>query len=109
MLFGFCQAAAALAYLGAALVAFATDGWPRDAFVLVVAAMGIALCVCYVVLTRGGSPREVTWGVDSAPAAPDVEDQRALRCSRMAYEHGLTRREEEVLALLAQGWSAAQS
>ncbi len=110
MLFGFSQAAGALAYLGAALVAFETPTWPHDAFVLVVAAMGLALCVCYVVLTRGNS-REVTWGVeeDASAATPlDATDQLALRCSRMAYEHGLTRREEEVLALLAQDKTAAQ-
>lgn len=110
MLFGFCQAAASLAYLGAALVAFATPNWPHDAFVLVVACMGVALSVCYVVLTRGET-HEVTWGVeqDAAPSpALDAGDRLALKCSRLAYEHGLTRREEEVLALLAQGWSAAR-
>lgn len=110
MLFGFSQAAGTLANLGAALAAFGTPAWSRDAFVLVVAAMGMALCVCYVALTRG-NPREVTWGVEErsfARTAPDAGDQLALRCSRMAYEHGLTRREEEVLALLAQDKTAAQ-
>ena len=110
MLFGFSQAAGTLANLGAALAAFGTPAWSRDAFVLVVAAMGMALCVCYVVLTRG-NPREVTWGVEEngpTRAALDPGDQLALRCSRIAYEHGLTRREEEVLALLAQDKTAAQ-
>lgn len=110
MLFGFSQAAGALAYLGGALVAFETPGWPRDAFVLTVGAMGMALCICYVALTRGNA-REVTWGVEEggSPGTPlDATDRLALRCSRMAYEHGLTRREEEVLALLAQDKTAAQ-
>lgn len=110
MLFGFSQAAGALAYLGAALVAFETPRWSHDAFVLVVAAMGLALCVSYVALTRGGA-REVTWGVEENSRVRvelDAGDQWALRCSRMAYEHGLTRREEEVMALLAQNKTAAQ-
>lgn len=110
MLFGFSQAAGVLASLVAALTAFEAVNWPRDAFVLVVGAMGLALCVCYVVLTRGDS-REVTWGAQedtSGSYASNTGDQLALRCSQMAYEHGLTRREEEVLALLAQDKTAAQ-
>lgn len=109
MLFGFSQAAGTLAYLGAALVAFETPGWQRDTFVLVVATMGLALCICYVTLTRG-NPREVTWGVEETGTAGNPltdSDQLALRCARVAYRHGLTRREEEVLALLAQNKTAA--
>ena len=110
MLFGFSQAAGALANLGAALVAFETPRWTHDAFVLVVAAMGLALCVSFVALTCGGA-REVTWGVgenDRVRAELDAGDRWALRCSRMAHEHGLTLREDEVMALLAQDKTAAQ-
>ena len=91
-------------------MAFETPRWTHDAFVLVVAAMGLALCVSFVALTCGGA-REVTWGVgenDRVRAELDAGDRWALRCSRMAHEHGLTLREEEVMALLAQDKTAAQ-
>ncbi|MBR2836152.1 MAG: helix-turn-helix transcriptional regulator [Coriobacteriales bacterium] len=119
-LFGFAQAAASLASLTGALLAFRA-GLEGDSFTLAVAAMGLALCICYVILTRK-QEGEIVWGVDPSlgedtallEAAHDQQGDAETpehlfeRCSRIAYEYGLTRREEEVLVLLAQGQTAKQ-
>ncbi len=140
-LFGLAKAAGSMALLAGALLAFKGSPWDRDPLVLLVAAMALAVCVCFVALSwrRDG---EITWGVERGgaeagkaagigtvagmtgagasrtsgasggavawPGAPSASQLLTLACSQAAYEYGLTRREEEVLALLAQDMTAQQ-
>ena len=114
-LFGLAKAAGSMALLTGAMLAFRGSPWGHDSFVLLVAAMALAVCVCFIALSwkRDG---EITWGVIqqseatrlSGGDAPSEAQQLSLACSLVAYEYGLTRREEEVLALLARGSTAQQ-
>ena len=115
-LFGLAKAAGSLASLAGAMLAFAGGPWEHDEFVLLIAGMALALTVCYVALSWH-HPGEITWGAADAASA----DRTASRadepgktvdirqaCSQIAFDCGLTRREEEVLVLLAQGMTAQQ-
>ncbi len=116
-LFGYTKAAGSLAALAGGALADAVGGMDANGRVLAVAGTALALTVCYVTLTRNREA-EITWGVVRNPAHGNTgqgTDGKAARlerlharCSRAAYEFGLTRREEQVLTLLAQGRSAAQ-
>ena len=116
-LFGLAKAAGSLAALAGAMLAFTAGPWEGDSLVLLVAAMALALTACYIVLSWR-EPGEITWGAGEAdrpdtPAKPEAlrpSDIASLRqaCSGLAYDYGLTRREEEVLILLAQGMTAQQ-
>ncbi len=114
-LFGLAKAAGSAAALAGALLAFSCDDWGAGAFTLLVAGIALVLCASYVSLTWRPTG-EITWGAQPAAEVrgaraevPDAARAELLaRCSRAAYEYGLTRREEEVLALLAQGMTAQQ-
>lgn len=118
MLFGFARAAGVAAgYLGGR-AAMASGAWGQDALVLVLAALGVGLAVCYIALT-GLPGGERTWGVPASEAeadgpaglgagAGDPAARVRAACARLAYDYGLTRREEQVLGLIARGYTAAQ-
>lgn len=118
-LFGYTKAAGSLASLAGGALASTVEGAVWNSRVLAVAGTALALSVCYVALTRNRG-LEITWGVDPDPGqnsdgiahkGADSEETRRehllSRCSRVAYERGLTRREEQVLVLLAQDKSMA--
>lgn len=114
MLFGFARAAGAAARFLGGRAALASRAWGADLLVLVLAALGVGIAVSYIAMTRlPGDER--TWGVPAAAggkARDEAEEDPAARiraaCARLAYDYGLTRREEQVLGLIARGFTAAQ-
>ena len=115
MLFGFTEAAGSLASLAGAVVAMNVDGMGTNAATAATAATIFVLSLCYVVFARR-QDGEITWGLAEAPGAesarpleqPDEHELLRTRCSHVAYQYGLTRREEEVLFLLAQDKPTAE-
>lgn len=115
MLFGCAKAASALASLGGGMAAFYAVTLDRGMFMLLLGLIGTGLAVCYVVLTKA-PPSEATWGIapvdegSIAIAEGMAGGERDLwsACAHLAYQYGLTRREEQVLALVARGYTASQ-
>ncbi len=110
VLFGFAKAAECLAYiLGRGLInAAPPEG--GDSFALVVIVLAVLLTIGFVVLVRnrGNDP---AWGVGFNPALSERTDAAQSidhRCAALSREAGLTRREEEVLGLLARDLPASE-
>lgn len=113
ILFGFAKAAdGAASLLGSALVWGATMG--DNTFALMVTGLAIFLSVSFVLLAQGRGD-DPAWGIGLAPALqgegagamPDSSRGIETRCAVIARECGLTRREEEVLCLLARDLPAS--
>ena len=90
-----------------------TAGLEGDAFALAVAGLACFLAVSFVVLAEGRG-NDPAWGIGLAPdtfgpqGMGEVGEHAIdLRCAALAREFGLTRREEEVLCLLARDHPAA--
>ena len=105
-LFGFAQAAINLGSLLYEVLADTVDLSALDQTGLTVAVGAVVLAfACLYILVPGGDMAE-SWGIrstaggEAASAPPDTLEDR---CSRLARQYGLTRREEEILVLLAKG------
>ena len=110
LLFGFSNAASNVGNLVGTGLAYGLGIWPANGAVLAVAAVALVLTACFVAMS-GDRGSDVTWGVGLARGGRPVESPEALlaaRCACLSREYGLTRREEEVLGLLAQDRSAAE-
>lgn len=112
-LFGFAQAAVSLgSTLSGALVS-RVDFVAADPALLTLT-VGCVIMVFVTLYAAFSGPRafDDSWGVTRAAdeGAADTGDEALLaeRCARLARRCGLTRREEEVLALLAQDMSFAE-
>ncbi len=115
MLFGCAKAASALASLCGGFVASYARVLDGGTLTLLLGLVGTGFAACYVVFTKTPSS-EATWGI----AVADVEAANAIEekpgeeesvwsaCAHLAYRYGLTRREEQVLALVARGYTASQ-
>lgn len=110
LLFGFSKAAEGLAYpLGKLLVSNAerADG---DGFALLVIVLAMLLSLGFIALMRGRE-ESPSWGVGfdiSNPRRYGQQPTLEQHCAAVSREAGLTRREEEVLLLLALDRSASQ-
>lgn len=115
MLFGCAKAASALASLGGGMAASYAATLNQDMFTLLLGLIGTGLALCYVALTKAPSS-EATWGIapvdggSVVAADTPVGEERDLwsACAHLAYQYGLTRREEQVLVLVARGYTASQ-
>lgn len=113
MLFGFAGAASDLASLGGGLTSSYAATLDAGGSMLLLACVGTGLAVCYVAFANSEVP-EATWGISAEKAGladqPERDEGEALRarCSAIAYQYGLTRREEQVIGLVARGYTAAQ-
>ena len=79
---------------------------------LLLALVGTGLAACYVFFSNAAAS-EQAWGIPAEqsallPNADKKKDELRAACSALAYRYGLTRREEQVLYLVAQGLTAAQ-
>ena len=110
ILFGFAKSAECLAFFaGSALVSMAGKT-TSDGFTLLVSALSLLLAVGFVMFAEGRGENP-SWGVglDSGkPDKPVTETTIRHRCSELSREAGLTRREEEVLVLLAHDMPASE-
>lgn len=108
-LFGFSNAAGYVA----SFVGYALNSAPElhdgDPLVLTVSCLALLLACCFAVFVRSQAHGPL-WGFGLAgeEAHDEVVDGPEQICAVLAREYGLTRREEEVLALLAQDKTAAQ-
>lgn len=81
-----------------------------DGFALLVMALAVLLGLGFTALARGRG-HDPSWGVGfdpSAPLRPESGPTLEQRCAALSREAGLTRREEEVLGLLARDMSASE-
>ncbi len=104
-LFGYAQAAVSLGSLGANLLGTRVDFVAHDPALLTLTVAAVVVAFSCLSVTFGGDrDRAEAWGIvqtgtgEQAPA-----DKLEERCARLARQHGLTRREEEVVLLLVQG------
>lgn len=104
-LFGYAQAAVSLGSLGANLLGTQVDFVAHDPALLTLTVAAVVVAFSCLSVTFGGDrDRAEAWGIvqtgtgEHAPA-----DKLEERCARLARQHGLTRREEEVVLLLVQG------
>lgn len=113
-LFGVTQAAERLASLAGQALSWTSAGWNQGAITCAVMATCLLLALTYVLAMTHGTgdvaPGETpTWGATSfrneGGGTSEAEIER--RCSTLARAAGLTRREEEVLLLLAQDLCAS--
>lgn len=110
VLFGFAKTAECLAYFvgsGLTRLSISLDG---DGFALLVMALTAFLGIGFIALTRGRG-HDPSWGVGFDPSAvrgPARGETVDQRCAAISREAGLTRREEEVLGLLARDMPASE-
>lgn len=112
LLFGCAKAAGALASLCGGFAASYALGLDEGGSTLLLALVGTGLAVCYVFFSNAVAS-EQAWGIPAEqsallPNADKKKDELRAACSALAYRYGLTRREEQVLYLVAQGLTAAQ-
>lgn len=113
MLFGCAKAASALASLCGGFISSYAAALDEGTFMLLLGLVGTGLAACYVALTKAPSS-EATWGIAAADAEaanareenPDEEENVWNVCAHLAYRYGLTRREEQILVLVARGYTA---
>lgn len=112
-LFGCAKAAGTLASLCGGFASSYVGGLDSGGPTLFLACVGTALAVCYVHFGNA-SRKEKSWGIPQEEAAHGESGiagkEEGLRdtCACLAYRFGLTRREEQVLCLLARGLTAAE-
>ena len=107
-LFGLTRAARVLASVLGSYVG--TTAWATmdESGLLFLTSIVVVVLVAFSMFLLNEKDLETTWGI--TPLAPrhenaDYAKSLAGRCAQIARAHGLTLREEEVLALLAQGKS----
>lgn len=113
-LFGFSRAARVFASLGGGVCADWLAAGSSQLCTVVLAAVAVILASCFMwALTE--NDYATTWGmVPLAPVRPDDDSTGAgmtaveQRCVQLSRAHGLTRREEETLTLVATGSTLAQ-
>ena len=110
VLFGFAKAAECLAYFAGSWLTRLSGALDGDGFALLVMALAVLLGLGFTALARGRG-HDPSWGVGfdpSAPLRPESGPTLEQRCAALSREAGLTRREEEVLGLLARDMSASE-
>ena len=112
MLFGFAHAGGYLASSLGLFAASSMTGMTGNEATGVVVAAAVALALCFVFVVRDVG-RDATWGVSQGSSAEgeprraeSPEEHRRAVCASLAREFGLTRREEDVLVLLARDLTA---
>ena len=109
-LFGYAQAAVSAGSFGANVLSGQVDFVAHDPALLTLTVAAVVVTFTCLYVTFGGDQdRAESWGILPAGAsertpANNLEEQ----CARLARQHGLTRREEEVALLLVQGVPFAQ-
>lgn len=113
-LFGVTQATERLASLAGQALSLMSIGWNQSGTACAAMAICLLLALTYVLaMTHGtddAAPGETpTWGATPIrnEGSFGYESNIQQRCSALARAHGLTRREEEVLFLLAQDLCAS--
>lgn len=109
-LFGYTQAAVSVGSFSANVLSSRVDFVAHDPVLLTLTVAAVVVVfACLYVTFDGDQDRAESWGIvptgaiDHTPANSLEE-----RCAQLARQHGLTRREEEVALLLAQGVPFAQ-
>lgn len=104
-LFGYAQAAVSLGSLGANLLGTQVDFVAHDPALLTLTVAAVVVAFSCLSVTFGGDrDRAEAWGIVQTGAGEHAPaDKLEERCARLARQHGLTRREEEVVLLLVQG------
>ncbi len=104
-LFGYAQAAVSLGSLGANLLGTQVDFVAHDPMLLTLTVAAVVVAFSCLSVTFGGDrDRAEAWGIVQTGAGEHTSvDRLEERCARLARQHGLTRREEEVVLLLVQG------
>lgn len=119
VLFGWARFAASAGSVAGRIADGAFRMLEGDGRAYAACAVMLLLTLCFVLLTNRGHTEEVAWGVGNqrpaagpsgtpAQGAPAVRMGLAETVAVISRERGLTRREEQVLELLAQDRTAAE-
>ena len=111
-LFGFALASTSMGSLASSVLVARVDFVAADPLLLTLTVSAVIMVfVCLYVAFGGTGESARAWGIMRTPArdsAPVDEGDVERACARVARRCGLTRREEEVMALLAQDVPYAQ-
>ena len=107
-LFGFACASTSLGSFASSLLTSRVDFIAAEPTVLTLAISVIMVFICLYVAFDSGKESAKAWGItregDKADASTQTNEPEPIEecCARLARRFGLTRREEEVMALLAR-------